>query len=195
MTFQKLHLNSVWLLCVALMAWQCVASKQGATPKDPLALLLSHMTGDFSSQAQSLQDSDYFDIRLHIRPIWLADKANHWLYVEQATAQTPEKPYRQRVYKVERDGETGFKSIVYTIDEPTKWVGAFKTPTVLDQYKPTNLLLRECCAYCTSNNRCHRRRSNCNFRRSRSLCASIRRNHRQKSESKRSNCNSSDFLS
>ena len=127
------------------MAWQCAASKQGATPKDPLALLLSHMTGDFSSQAQSLQDSDYFDIRLHIRPIWTADKANHWLYVEQATAQTPEKPYRQRVYKVERDGETGFKSIVYTIDEPTKWVGAYKTPSVLDQYKPTNLLLREGC--------------------------------------------------
>ncbi len=145
MTFQKLHLNIVRLLCVALMAWQCVASKQGATPKDPLALLLLDMTGDFSSQAQSLQDSDYFDIRLHIRPIWTADKDNHWLYVEQATAQTPEKPYRQRVYKVERDGETGFKSIVYTIDEPTKWVGAYKTPSVLDRYKPTNLLLREGC--------------------------------------------------
>ena len=145
MTFQKLHLKIVGLLCVALLAWQCAASKQGATPKDPLALLLSHMTGDFSSQAQSLQDSDYFDIRLHIRPIWTGDKSNHWLYVEQATAQTPEKPYRQRVYKVERDGKTGFKSIVYTIDEPTKWVGAFKTPTVLDQYKPANLLLREGC--------------------------------------------------
>ncbi len=145
MTLQKVQLNNIWLLCVALLAWQCAATKQGLAPRDPLALLLTHMTGDFSSQAQSLQDSDYFDIRLHIRPIWTADKANHWLYVEQATAQTPEKPYRQRVYKVERDGETGFKSIVYTIDEPTKWIGAYKAPSVLDQYKPANLLLREGC--------------------------------------------------
>jgi hypothetical protein len=138
-------LSAIVLLCLSILGWNCAASKQASTPSDKLAQLLTYMTGDFSSQAQSQRDTDYFDIRLHIRPIWLTDKANHWLYVEQATAKSPEKPYRQRVYKVEKEGENGFKSIVYTIDEPAKWIGAFKNPVTLDQYKPANLLLREGC--------------------------------------------------
>ena len=110
-----------------------------------LDLLVDYMVGDFSSQAQSQRDSDFYDIRLHIRPIWKDDKANHWLYVEQATAAAESKPYRQRVYKVENDGTDGFKSIVYTLPEPANWAGKFKTPEAFDRLKPADLSLREGC--------------------------------------------------
>ncbi len=116
------------------------------TPRDrDLKTLVKWMTGDFSSQAQSQRDSDYFDIRLHIRPIWKPDKTAHWLYVEQAVASAEHKPYRQRVYKVMRDGDKGFKSIVYTLPEPEKWAGAYKNPALFNNLKPESLSLREGC--------------------------------------------------
>ena len=110
-----------------------------------LKVLVDYMVGDFSSQAQSQRDSDFYDIRLHIRPIWSKDKRNHWLYVEQATAAAESKPYRQRVYKVESDGKNGFKSIVYTLPDPAKWAGKFKSPEAFDALKPSDLTLREGC--------------------------------------------------
>ncbi|MFN0035555.1 MAG: chromophore lyase CpcT/CpeT [Saprospiraceae bacterium] len=110
-----------------------------------LNTLVNYMVGDFSSQAQSQRDSDFYDIRLHIRPIWASDKANHWLYVEQATASAEAKPYRQRVYKVENDGAGSFKSIVYTLPDPANWAGKYKTPEAFDALKPADLSLREGC--------------------------------------------------
>lgn len=110
-----------------------------------LKTLIKWMTGHFSSQAQSLRDSAYFDIRLHIQPIWKNDKDNHWLYVEQATAAAENKPYRQRVYKVESDGKNGFKSIVYTLPNPEKWIGAYKNPDLFKDLNPAQLSLRDGC--------------------------------------------------
>jgi len=134
------------LAILASLLWQCstTGSVKTAAEQD-LQQLVSFMVGDFSSQAQSQRDSDFYDIRLHIRPIWKHDKANHWLYVEQATAAAESKPYRQRVYKVERDGKDGFKSIVYTLPEPANWAGKFKTPEAFDRLKPADLSLREGC--------------------------------------------------
>jgi CpeT protein len=145
MRFFSLKTGFILALCLFSLA-QCRTAKTVETGSDAdLKQLLQYMTGDFSSEAQSKRDSDYFDIRLHIYPIWTADKANHWLYVEQATAAAQNKPYRQRVYKVERDGDTGFKSIVYTLAEPAKFVGGYKNAALFDQIKPADLSLREGC--------------------------------------------------
>ncbi|MDX1911187.1 MAG: chromophore lyase CpcT/CpeT [Saprospiraceae bacterium] len=110
-----------------------------------MELLVAYMIGDFNSRAQSERDSAFFDIRLHIRPIWLYDKGNYWLYVEQATASAESKPYRQRVYKVEKDGKNGFKSIVYTLPDQANWAGKYKTPEAFEALKPADLSLREGC--------------------------------------------------
>lgn len=132
----------------------CVSGKK--TVKNPietdLRLLVSYMVGDFSSAAQSQRDSNYFDIRLHIRPIWVNDKANHWLYVEQATATAESRPYRQRVYKVEADGPNNFRSVVYTLPNPTEWVGKYKTPEAFDKLSPSDLSLRDGCTVFLSKN-------------------------------------------
>jgi hypothetical protein len=133
------------ICAIALFSWNSAVAPV-APPKDKeLQLLVKWMTGDFSSKAQSERDSDYFDIRLHIRPIWKAEKGSHWLYVEQATAAAEDKPYRQRIYKVEKDGAKGYKSIVYTLPTPEKWIGGYKNVAVFNTLKPADLTLREGC--------------------------------------------------
>lgn len=133
------------LLCTISLLYQCKSLSAHKGADKDLQQLVMFMVGDFSSQAQSKQDSDYYDIRLHIRPIWTSDKANHWLYVEQATAAAESKPYRQRVYKVESDAAGGFKSIVYTLPDQASWAGKYKTPEAFDKLKPAELSLRDGC--------------------------------------------------
>lgn len=110
-----------------------------------LNLLANYMIGDFSSHEQSQRDSDFYDIHLHVRPIWPGEKEIRWLYIEQATAQAEDKPYRQRVYKLEYVGPLQFKSSVFTLPEPGNWVGKYKSPEEFDRLKPSDLVLREGC--------------------------------------------------
>jgi len=139
-------LKLIGVILAVNLFWQCSTSRSSnKVVANDLQQLITFMVGDFSSQAQSERDSDYFDIRLHIRPIWTADKLNHWLYVEQATAAAESKPYRQRVYKVENDGAGGFKSLVYTLPDPANWAGKFKTPEAFDALNPADISLRDGC--------------------------------------------------
>jgi len=140
----KCTLPLVLLVALGLFS-QCSGSRRTGIEANDLEQLVTYMVGDFSSNLQSQQDSDYFDIRLHIRPIWKSDKANHWLYVEQSVASAEDKPYRQRVYKVETDGDKGFKSIIYTLPEAMNWAGKYKNPEAFDVLKPSDLSLREGC--------------------------------------------------
>lgn len=133
------------LFVSAGLFYQCSSTRRSGVVANDLEQLVTYMVGDFSSKLQSQQDSDYYDIRLHIRPIWTNDKANHWLYVEQAVASAEDKPYRQRIYKVEANGDKGFKSIVYTLPDPMNWAGKYKTPQAFDALKPSDLSLREGC--------------------------------------------------
>jgi CpeT/CpcT family (DUF1001) len=142
MTYLKFTIIGAVILFIGLSA--CSTSKK-ATQDQDLNQLVACMIGDFSSQAQSERDSDFFDIRLHIRPIWESDKTAHWLYVEQATAAAQARPYRQRVYKVERTPEGGFRSIVYLLPDEKKYINAYQAPEKFDELKPADLLLRDGC--------------------------------------------------
>ncbi|MBK8981687.1 MAG: chromophore lyase CpcT/CpeT [Ignavibacteria bacterium] len=110
--------------------------------------LVNLMEGSFSSEEQSKSDSDYFDIRLHMKRIWKdIEKENeeYWLYAEQASAQSPDKPYRQRVYRVTRTYEGRFESAVYTISDPMRFAGAWKLEEPLTELSPDSLTLRDGC--------------------------------------------------
>jgi hypothetical protein len=137
--------SCLFFVVACSVSWQCSRSLSAKTADNDLNLLVQYMVGDFSSLEQSKRDSAFFDIRLHIRPIWNSDKGSHWLYVEQATAAAESKPYRQRIYKVEREGRKRFKSIVYTIPDQAKWAGKYHTPEAFDAMKPSELSLREGC--------------------------------------------------
>jgi CpeT protein len=145
--FLNFSMTRIALLLVAgaiTLSLNACADRNMSSGSGDLLALKNMMTGDFNSRAQSERDSDYFDIRLHIRPIWTNDAANHWLYVEQATATAEAKPYRQRIYKLEyADGV--YKSIVYTLPDPLSWAGAYKTPEKFNTLKPTDISLRDGC--------------------------------------------------
>lgn len=110
-----------------------------------LDTLLTYMTGSFSSAGQAAADSDYFDISLHMYPIWSEDKSAKWLYVEQALTSRPDAPYRQRVYKVEILPDGRFASHVFTLPKPEEAIGAWKQAAALAHWSPDSLEIRVGC--------------------------------------------------
>lgn len=113
---------------------------------DPTAELARHLSGYFSSAAQAAADKSYFNIELRVVPIWPQRKDGPWLYVEQADANTPDKPYRQRVYRLERRGDT-YLSHIYTFKgDPLRQAGQWRQPQPLATLSPAELELKDGCA-------------------------------------------------
>ena len=113
---------------------------------DSFRLLESYMTGEFSSTLQSQQDSDFFDIRLRMVPIWNTTATEFYLYVEQAVSTSRDKPYRQRIYKVEKISETEFVSHIYTVAAPSRFVGKNGDDPIFKQLTVDSLQIKDGCA-------------------------------------------------
>jgi hypothetical protein len=107
--------------------------------------LVDWMSGSFSSAAQAAADSAYYDIRLEMAPIWTDRSDAHWLYVEQAVGGMTDKPYRQRVYRVDQGDDGDFTSAVFTLPDPERYVGAWKQEKPLAELSPDDLELRQGC--------------------------------------------------
>lgn len=107
--------------------------------------LVNMMEGSFSSEEQSKNDTDYFDIRLHMKKIWPDRADGKWLYVEQAVADYSEKPYRQRVYCIIQTGSNSFESAVFTLNEPLRFTGVWQNGNPLSGLTPDSLTVREGC--------------------------------------------------
>lgn len=121
-----------------------------AADLDRLEALVGYMTGSFDSAEQAAADRDYFNIRLYMARIWadrVDDSGARWLYVEQAMADQPARPYRQRVYRVSALGGGRFKSEVHELPgDPLAFTGAWKTPDLFNTLKPADLTAREGCS-------------------------------------------------
>lgn len=83
------------------------------------------LIGKFSSKKQSVEDSSYYHISLVMSRIWQEEKDGIWLYVEQAMASNPSKPYRQRVYHLLHPQKNIFTSDIYTIKNAKEIIGLF----------------------------------------------------------------------
>jgi CpeT/CpcT family (DUF1001) len=103
------------------------------------------MIGDFSSTMQAASDSDFFDIRLRMVPIWESNEEVFYLYVEQAVAASLNKPYRQRIYKVVKENDNAFTSYIYTVTQPLRLTGAMSDNTIFKQLTPDSLQLKDGC--------------------------------------------------
>lgn len=115
------------------------------TPTD-LDRLFEWMTGTFSSAVQAADDPEFFDVSLHMTPIWPGRADGRWLYVEQAMSEFPERPYRQRIYQL-REVEPGlFESRVFTLPDPTAVIGAWREEAPLTAIAPDDLELRDGCS-------------------------------------------------
>lgn len=150
------------------------AGTVGATLDDVVAL----MSGTFSSEEQAKQNPEFRPIVLHMTPIWTTFSQSsigqregqqarrghglgssprndeRWLYVEQAVTTSPEKPYRQRVYRVspmvytDVSGVTriGVRSEVWELPgDPLRYAGAWRSPDPLADIGPESLSLKEGC--------------------------------------------------
>ena len=116
-----------------------------AQSKD-LKKLASWMEGSFNSKLQAEQDSDFFDIRLHIKRIWKDNKEGVWFYVEQAVATALDKPYRQRVYHLTQKDDTTFESAVYTFPKPLRFAGEWQKENGMPLLSMDSLSTRKGCS-------------------------------------------------
>lgn len=139
------YLFTLLILASALFLTGCSQS-QSSTEELAQVDLIDLMTGSYNSKKQSEADSAYYDISLHMYPIWTSREGN-WLYVEQALASTPDEPYRQRVYKLEDQENGSVKSIIYTLDDEERFIGKWESPEFFSQFTAKSLLTeREGCA-------------------------------------------------
>ncbi len=116
-----------------------------ASAQDQLALA-QIMTGRFSSARQAGENPDYQAVELNVTPIWGRRDDGPWLYVEQAFADSPGKPYRQRVYQLRFAPElAGVEMRVFALPDPAAAVGAWKDPTKLGRLRPDELRRLEGC--------------------------------------------------
>lgn len=107
--------------------------------------LADWMTGFFNSNAQSITNESYYDINLEMVQIWPTRDDAIWLYVEQAVSANLDKPYRQRVYKLEQTPQGTFTSTVYELPNALEYIGVWRSPQQLDGLSPQDLILRQGC--------------------------------------------------
>jgi hypothetical protein len=106
------------------------------------------MTGSFSSADQHAADPEnYYDIRLHMVPIWRDRTDGPWLYVEQASAAKLDQPYRQRVYHLAAKSDGTLESAVWELPgDPLRFAGAWRTPERFNDLSPADLTMKAGCS-------------------------------------------------
>lgn len=103
-----------------------------------LADLYQLMQGTFNSHQQSLKDSSFYDITLHMYPIWQVNQ--YYLYVEQSVSSMQDQPYRQRVYQLKRTSDSTITSFIYKLPNDSLWVGLWKRPVSSIGLSPADLI-------------------------------------------------------
>jgi len=141
------NVKNFGLLIMSLMLVMSCASEQKrmVSADNNLSMLKGWMSGSFSSQQQAENDSDFYDIRLEMVPIWPERTDGVWLYVEQAAATHLDKPYRQRVYHVTQLDDTLFKSEVFSFNDPIRFAGDWEMKQPLESLTPDSLTERVGC--------------------------------------------------
>ncbi len=138
-----------WLLAGLLLLSGIVigaCQSRSAKPETELQQLGAWLTGNFNSGEQALHDAGYFDIRLAAAIIWKEREDGIWIYLEQASAESIRRPYRQRIYHLYEPQPGQFVSDVYTLPDPDSAVGSWEHPDMLDEFGPGDLSLRMGCS-------------------------------------------------
>ena len=111
----------------------------------PLSKLVNMMIGSYDSSEQAANDESYYDITLHMYPIWTQRSDAKYLYVEQSVTTNEAKPYRQRIYKIEDNADGSFSSYIYKIKHDSIYIGKWKDLTFFESRGNEILELREGC--------------------------------------------------
>ena len=137
-----------------LLLGACSSFKNTTTSKGDQELieLEQLLSGSFSSEMQSKQDTSYFNISLVMLPIWTNRTDGKWMYVEQAMSTKLDKPYRQRVYHLQHTGKNTFTSDIYTIKNALNYAGLQNDKVKLQKLSMDSLELKDGCTVTLINN-------------------------------------------
>ncbi len=141
----KNYIKGISLIIISICFFSCKSKKMDGIRFDVVGSLQNMMTGSYDSATQAAEDSTYYNISLHMYPIWKDRRDGKYLYVEQALASMQDKPYRQRVYKLELLDDYTIASHVYTLKNDSLFTGKWKTPEIFDEYDLSLLDIREGC--------------------------------------------------
>lgn len=136
------------LIIVTLLAFSLypgLAHAQKPKADKAAASVAKMLAGAYHNKTQAAADSDFFEIHLKMKPIWKDRKIGYWLYVEQAVAKAQDKPYRQRVYHVYSRPNGEVVSEIFSLNNPLRFAGAWKSAKPLDQLTPDSLVARTGC--------------------------------------------------
>lgn len=138
--------NQIYLLAISILfLTNCKVQKEITPPRiDEGQVVLQWMKGSYNSSQQAAKDSSFYNISLHMYPIW-EDKGN-FLYVEQALDKAQDKPYRQRVYEVIDHNNGIIESKVYKLKNETDCIGQWKSTEYFNQFDRDILSEREGCS-------------------------------------------------
>ena len=106
---------------------------------------MENMTGVFTSAAQAQANETYFDIQVAMVPIWTDSTDASWIYLEQTASETPNQPYRQRVYRLSSPFPGTVESSVFELPAPQDFIGAWTNPDVFATLSPADLIVRDGC--------------------------------------------------
>ncbi len=120
------------------------AAADAATDEPVEARLYRYLEGRFDSADQAAAQPSYFAISLAVCEATLEGEDARALYVEQAFADTPAEPYRQRVYLVEPVDATTAVTTVLALENPAAWIGACDDGTA-PAFVADDVSLREGC--------------------------------------------------
>lgn len=137
---------AVLLLVLLAAALPGTPARAGTGDVDEVAALLS---GTFDSKAQSDADpKGYRAVRIVAVPVPKSRLSGGApvLYVEQALVETPNKPYRQRFYRIEETADGGLVSRVFEPKEPLAVSGKWRDPSDLALFGPGDVVERIGCA-------------------------------------------------
>jgi len=130
------------LVLLSLLVLPCWSHAQRTRALEQLAYT---MAGSYTSAAPAQADSSYFEIELEMVRIWHKRRDGAWFYVEQATAASKEKPYRQRIYHLREENDSTFISRIHTIKGGATFFGAYKDLVKLATLSPDSLVALEGC--------------------------------------------------
>lgn len=146
MSFRKTFV-SILLILLAVGAANAQTAKVKMPKDKDIRRVAEWLTGSFHTFAQVDSDEEgnttYRHIRatLHVQPVAIAgmDANSAALYIENAAAESRQKPYRQRVYVVKRNAAGKIIVEIHRIKNQEQVVNAYKNPALLSNLSLANL--------------------------------------------------------
>ena len=129
----------ITLFLALFLMTSCLPNKKTTANFEKLATM---MKGNFSSEKQSVKDSQYKNVSLRMTPIW-KDKGTYFL-VEQALFDNQEKPFSIQVHKLYQKRYDIIRE-VYTLKNEQEWLEKRKASQGYSNLSEADLELQSGC--------------------------------------------------